>query len=105
MSFGSSCFSSGTSECVGGFLCPVGKVCSPRANECVLPDQLTECKPPKVDGDACAVAGSAGICLGGVCQLPVTGCGNGVLDPDEECDNGDTIAGDGCSPFCKLERC
>ncbi len=30
-------------------------------------------------------------------------CGNGVLDGDEDCDDGNTAAGDGCSPTCKLE--
>jgi cysteine-rich repeat protein len=32
-------------------------------------------------------------------------CGNGVLDIDrgEECDDGNTVAGDGCSPACQFE--
>jgi cysteine-rich repeat protein len=32
-------------------------------------------------------------------------CGNGVVDPGEECDDGNLIPGDGCSPVCKLEVC
>ena len=28
-------------------------------------------------------------------------CGNGVIDPEEECDDGNQIAGDGCSPDCR----
>jgi cysteine-rich repeat protein len=31
------------------------------------------------------------------------GCGNGILEPPEECDDGNTISGDGCSSFCRLE--
>ena len=31
------------------------------------------------------------------------GCGDGVLDADETCDDGNWIAGDGCSASCKLE--
>ena len=27
-------------------------------------------------------------------------CGNGLLDPGEQCDDGNAIAGDGCSPTC-----
>jgi cysteine-rich repeat protein len=38
------------------------------------------------------------------CLIPP--CGNGVLDPGEECDDGNVIDGDGCSSQCQLEpRC
>src|SRR5207249_2509868 len=30
-------------------------------------------------------------------------CGNGVLDVGEQCDDGNTLAGDCCSPTCKFE--
>jgi cysteine-rich repeat protein len=30
-------------------------------------------------------------------------CGNGALDAGEECDDGNTTAGDGCSPTCQNE--
>jgi len=30
-------------------------------------------------------------------------CGDGTADPDEECDDGNTIAGDGCSEICLVE--
>jgi YVTN family beta-propeller protein/cysteine-rich repeat protein len=32
-------------------------------------------------------------------------CGNGRSDPGEECDDGNTIGGDGCSPTCQREGC
>jgi cysteine-rich repeat protein len=32
-------------------------------------------------------------------------CGNGVTDPGEECDDGNTRACDGCSPGCRREGC
>lgn len=59
-------------------------------------------------------------CLAGSCStgsrrhLPVDGggedgstirCGNGVLEADEECDDGNLLNGDGCSPLCELEQC
>ncbi|MEX1246696.1 MAG: myxococcus cysteine-rich repeat containing protein [Thermoanaerobaculia bacterium] len=31
------------------------------------------------------------------------GCGNGVINPPEECDDGNTLSGDGCSSFCTIE--
>jgi len=30
-------------------------------------------------------------------------CGNGVLEPPEQCDDGNTVSGDGCSPVCDFE--
>jgi len=34
---------------------------------------------------------------------PIAGCGDGVLAPGEDCDDGNPAAGDGCSPLCVLE--
>jgi cysteine-rich repeat protein len=30
-------------------------------------------------------------------------CGDGVVTPDENCDDGNTISGDGCSANCTIE--
>jgi cysteine-rich repeat protein len=30
-------------------------------------------------------------------------CGNGVLDPGEQCDDGNRVNGDGCNAFCQIE--
>jgi cysteine-rich repeat protein len=35
-----------------------------------------------------------------VCILP---CGDGILQPGQACDDGNTSAGDGCSAFCEIE--
>jgi cysteine-rich repeat protein len=32
-------------------------------------------------------------------------CGNGWLDPGEDCDDGNSASGDGCSEFCLTEDC
>ena len=32
-------------------------------------------------------------------------CGDGIRDPDEECDDGDLLPGDGCDAECRLESC
>jgi len=39
----------------------------------------------------------------GVDARTLPNCGNGVLDPGEECDDGNTIDGDGCSATCQFE--
>lgn len=43
------------------------------------------------------------------CTIRCTACGNGILEHTsqgrEECDDGNRLAGDGCSPACKLARC
>jgi len=43
-------------------------------------------------------AGSAGKCA----PEPAV-CGNGVAEGSEECDDGNTVSGDGCSDSCKIE--
>ncbi len=35
----------------------------------------------------------------------VLACGDGVLDPCEQCDDGNRVAGDGCDADCRLESC
>lgn len=49
-------------------------------------------------GEAC----SGGVCNASAqCVAPV--CGNGVLEPGEQCDDGNTNNNDGCSVSCNLE--
>jgi len=35
--------------------------------------------------------------------MPQTDCGDGLLNPGEECDDGNSEEGDGCSAFCRIE--
>src|SRR5262245_49990316 len=37
--------------------------------------------------------------------VPQPVCGNGVLEPGEFCDDGNTIDGDGCNSQCAVEKC
>ncbi|HXJ37309.1 MAG TPA: DUF4215 domain-containing protein [Candidatus Eisenbacteria bacterium] len=37
------------------------------------------------------------------CMTAATSCGDGTLDPGEQCDDGNFISGDGCSSACQLE--
>ncbi|MFC1690225.1 DUF4215 domain-containing protein, partial [Pseudomonadota bacterium] len=36
-------------------------------------------------------------------EPPPSDCGNGVLDGSEQCDDGNTYLGDGCSNYCEVE--
>lgn len=50
---------------------------------------------------------SSGTSSGSTTEEPIpAGCGNGVLDPDEECDNGENNTNEGiCTLACKFARC
>jgi len=64
----------------------------------VNPSQVAACDGKQAFDD-CTLDGVASArCYDGVC-LPA-GCGNGRMDPGELCDDGNTGAGDGCSPDC-----
>ena len=39
--------------------------------------------------------------VSGLCQLSI--CGNGVTEGNEQCDDGNTVAGDGCGATCLVE--
>lgn len=47
------------------------------------------------------------LCLTGITFLSAAGnggpCGNGFLDPEEQCDDGNTVSGDGCNALCQVE--
>ncbi len=42
---------------------------------------------------------------GGAADGATAQCGNGVLEAPEQCDDGNLLNGDGCSPDCQLEQC
>jgi cysteine-rich repeat protein len=58
------------------------------------------CEPRLLpEGTTCGRAdGRTGTCRGSFC-VPV-GCGDGTVEADEECDDGNGTAGDGCEPDC-----
>ena len=59
-------------------------------------------------GATCQSLGDAGgpLACDHVCRFDRSGCfrcGNGRVDPGEECDDGNTVSGDGCSATCTSE--
>jgi cysteine-rich repeat protein len=63
---------------------------------CDAGDLLHTCGPDRVTliDTACA-----GLCRTGACQPPA--CGDGKVETGEACDDGNSVAADGCEPDCK----
>lgn len=112
--------------CTAADQCHDAGTCDPSTGVCDNPNAPDG--RPCMDNDACTQVDSChnGSCVGaspvecpgqecdqpGVCD-PQTGmcseptgclCGNGVIDPGEECDDGNRTSGDGCSASCTDER-
>jgi len=58
---------------------------------------------PCTDGAQCGSGVCNTLAAAPVCAVPI-GCGNGVLNDNELCDDGNLDRGDGCSEFCTLEN-
>jgi cysteine-rich repeat protein len=60
------------------------------------------CVPCQANTDCSLVSGGRNLCIGGRCAAPT--CGDGIVQPDvgEECDDGGTAPGDGCTPNCRV---
>ena len=61
-------------------------------------DHVCALGTPPTDGTTCDLDGGAGVCRAGACVDP--GCGNGVVDGDEECDDSNDVDDDGCDIDC-----
>ncbi|MCP3985558.1 MAG: hypothetical protein GY723_14305 [bacterium] len=94
----------GDDDCLGGS----GEVCAPdvaaigatNSDSDKIPDALDNCpvdfNPDQVDQDGDGV--------GDECDVET--CGNGgIPEGSEECDDGNTDNGDGCSQFCRVAGC
>ena len=80
-------------ECVANAECPeacIGGVCAQYAS----------------GGDACdepADCLTGADCMAGICAAANATCGNGMQEAGEDCDDGNTSPGDGCTPTCTVQ--
>ena len=91
------CIRSELVECTDGRACPVEKVCDTVHRGCVDVGQLGACAGV-AENAACTWDGGSGRCFGSVCLAP--GCGNNVVEANEQCDDGNRTSGDGCNAEC-----
>ncbi|MEZ4367311.1 MAG: DUF4215 domain-containing protein [Kofleriaceae bacterium] len=92
-----------TTRCADGTVCAAPRVCAPAGGVCVEPEQLVACEGAAA-GAACQLDGvGTGQCRDGVCV--VAGCGDGVVDPDEACDDGNDDDDDDCTNACRRPTC
>src|SRR5690606_23403844 len=87
-----------------------GNACN-GAETCTMPGTLmSRCGPgtAAADGTACdrdALPATRDICRASMCRAST--CGDGITDPGatpaEQCDDGNTTSGDGCSATCQTE--
>ncbi len=76
----------------------------PWADECVAPqDPVTTTLGvgSSSTGDPTATSGSTSESPGTTTDEPLAVCGNGDVEADELCDDGDDIEGNGCNPDCR----
>lgn len=96
------CVSPDTVECDDGTTCPAGTECreltEPAARYCATQAQIEACMGRQPFTDCSVDDVENGRCYDGVCIE--AGCGNGRLDPEELCDDGNAEAGDTCAPGC-----
>jgi cysteine-rich repeat protein len=110
-----SCQAGGPTDCSDGVACTVD-TCDSANDTCVhtpddgfcdngafcdgveICDPIDDCTSP---GDPCP-AGTMCDEATDACE-PIAGCGDGVLQPGEECDDGNTADGDCCGADCQFE--
>src|SRR5262249_15430546 len=78
--------------------CPAGDMYDTIHRRCAPADSVCFGAP---NGTVCSAANVAGTCTGGICLA--SNCGNNVVEPGEECDDGNHMSHDGCDSNCQIE--
>ncbi|KNC54224.1 uncharacterized protein AMSG_10016 [Thecamonas trahens ATCC 50062] len=91
-----------------GSLCDQPEVCSSSSDDCP-PDTFLPSGTPCNNGAACDGTSDTcdgtgpNSCVGSNPAGCVFTCGDGVVEPGEQCDDGNTVNGDCCSATCQFE--
>jgi cysteine-rich repeat protein len=88
-------------DCGDGRACPAGTLCVSSLSTCATPAQLAACTD-RADETPCEAGAVVGACFAGVC-LPA-GCGNGIVESTELCDDGNERSDDGCRADCQSDE-
>jgi cysteine-rich repeat protein len=83
-------------KCEGGLVCDDGNPCTKDGQDA---QGMCFSDFAAMEGQPCGLGGK---CQAGKCITPPA-CGNGKLDPGEQCDDGNTKKGDGCGDTCQWE--
>jgi fibro-slime domain-containing protein len=76
--------------------------CTLESKPVSVPEGWICSSPVTAGGDGGTGDGGAGSCKGPT-TCTTTVCGNKIKEGSEQCDDGNSATGDGCSPFCRLE--
>ncbi len=100
----STCRPDGSTSCLSPgatTACCVGPMPStekpPCCGTCLSGTCVSACTPPMCNPGVT-------VCVGTTC-VPIGSCGDNATVAPEECDDGNTVSGDGCSNICKTESC
>jgi len=91
------CSSINNDVCATGRVCPTGLECSKTGEACGSPEQVAGCL--ELDDDAvCTIINQPGVCRKALCVK--SECGNSLIDPGEDCDDGDDVDDNACPNDC-----
>jgi len=99
----STCASAERCDSASGLCAPVVPACAerkPGERFCSTDQVLTTCGPDLVTREDTLCEGGC-VAQERACAVPT--CGDGELGEDEQCDDGNALAGDGCSRDCRHE--
>ncbi len=99
----SGCIDSSLTQC-GDRLCPADSVCIEATQTCGSRMAVEACQGLSLGASCSSDAVADGICADYECRA--RGCGNGVVEGRELCDDGNTASHDGCAADClSTETC